>query len=98
MGPLDNEDEDHPPRVFHMFLNGAEVNNNPELLMLIHMLMGKLMAQPDWDDDPQLSDIAPVSVQNEMMRLEVLDEQVSGDQFPQALELIMNAYRKQQND
>lgn len=101
MDHQDEHDDDDTPNVFRMFISNEEMQNHPELMRMIQMLMSKLMLEDDDDDhvcDTPFSVGLSSHVNQEMFRLEVLDEEVTGNHFPQALKMIMNAYKKDQHD
>lgn len=100
MLPQDNEDDDDTPKIFRMFIGNEEMQNHPELMLMLQMLMNKLIAHDLEEDMPEFTGDRLISsnVNTEMFRLEVLDDEVVGSHFPHALDLIMNAYRKHEND
>lgn len=94
-----DDDEDLTPSIFHMIINNDQMQNHPHLLMLIQQLLGQMLIDDHSDpmDHMSISGAMSDALRQELFKLEVLDDEVVGNQCPEALEMIMTAYSKHNN-
>jgi hypothetical protein len=95
----DDDNEDLTPSIFHMIINNDQMKNHPHLVMLIQQLLGQLFVDDEGEhmDHVSISGVMSDALRQELTKLEMLDDEVVGNQCPEALEMIMTAYSKHTN-